>query len=141
MKEVEILQEISKNSKTGIDGINFILDKVKNEDLYALLINEKREYNNIYDRAKEILIQMDSNVEDTSAVQKTMSWMGIEFSTLTDSSSSKIAEILMQGNEMGIVKGIKTLNSMDDENPEIRNLLKDFISLQQKNNEDLKKYL
>ena len=27
MKEIEILKEVNKNSKIGIDGINFILEK------------------------------------------------------------------------------------------------------------------
>lgn len=141
MNEIEILKEISKDAKTGIDGINFTLDKVQDEHLKMLLYNEKNEYQNIYDRVKELLIQNNENSEDTSAFRKTMSWIGIQFNTLTDTSNSKIAEILIQGNDMGIIKGTKLLNNIEFKDNEIQNILQDFVRLQQKNIYNLKQYL
>lgn len=141
MNEIEILKEINKDAKTGIDGINFTLDKVHDEHLKMLLYNEKSEYRNIYDRTKELLIQNNESAEDTSPFQKTMSWMGIQFNTLTDNSNSKIAEILIQGNDMGIIKGTKILNNMQFEDTQIQNILQDFVRLQQKNIYNLKQYL
>ena len=70
-----------------------------------------------------------------------MSWMGIELNTLTDTSNSKLAQILIQGNDMGIIKGTKLLNNLTFEDSQIENLLKDFINLQQENIEGLKKFL
>ena len=70
-----------------------------------------------------------------------MSWIGIQMSTLTNATDSKLAEILIQGNDMGIIKGTKLLNSLPFKTNGIRNLLNDFIELQQENIEELKKYL
>ncbi|MDO4282300.1 MAG: hypothetical protein Q4D02_01570 [Clostridia bacterium] len=141
MNEIDILKEINKSSKTGIDGINYTFSKVKDSQLKDLLYKEKDEYQNIYDRSKEILIQKNEDTDDTKTMQKIMSWMGIELNTLTDKSSSQIAEMLIQGNNMGVIKGTKLLNNMQFEDTQIQNLLEDFIRLQQKNIEDLKKYL
>lgn len=141
MNEIDILKEINKNSKTGIEGLNYTLEKVENNNLKVLLYKEKDEYKNIYDRTKELLIQKNEKTEDIKTMQKFMSWMGIELNTLTDKSSSQIAEILIQGNDMGIIKGTKLLNNMQFEDEQIKNILEDFIRLQQKNIEDLKKYL
>lgn len=141
MNEIEILKEINKDAKTGIDGLNYTLEKVEESNLKNLLYNEKNSYQNIYDRTKELLIQRNEEIEDTSAVQKAMSWMGIQLSTLTDKSSSQIAEILIQGNDMGVIKGTKLLNNMEFSDTQIQNILQDFVRLQQKNIDDLKQYL
>lgn len=141
MNEIQILKEINKDAKTGLDGLNFTLEKVEDNHLKNLLYTEKNSYQNIYDRTKELLIQNNEDVEDTSPVQKAMSWMGIQLSTLTDKSNSQIAEILIQGNDMGAIKGRKLLNNMEFKDEEIKNILADFIRLQEKNMEDLKKFL
>ena len=141
MNEIDILKEINKNAKTGIDGLNYTLEKVQDNNLKDLLYNERNEYENIYDRSKELLLEKNEKTEDTKTFQKVMSWMGIELNTLTDKSNSQIAEILIQGNDMGVIKGTKLLNNMDFEDTKIQNILKDFVHLQQKNINSLKKYL
>ena len=70
-----------------------------------------------------------------------MSWIGIQLNTANDSSNSKISELLIQGNDMGIVKGIKLLNNHSFIDNEIKNILSDFVRLQEKNIDDLKQYL
>ena len=141
MDKIQILKEINKGAKTGIDGLNYIIPKVKDLNFKNILSDQKSEYENIYDRSKAILTQNNENTNDTSTFQKAMSWMGIELNTLANTSNSKIAEILIQGNDMGIVKGTKLLNNLTFEDNQIEDLLKDFINLQQENIEGLKKFL
>lgn len=141
MKEIEILKEINKNSKIGIDGINFILEKAIDNDFKNMLYSQKDEYQNIYDRSKNLLLQNNEYLENTQTLKKAMSWMGIQMSTLTNATDSKLAEILIQGNDMGIIKGTKLLNSALFKTNGIKNLLNDFVELQQENIEELKKYL
>jgi len=74
-------------------------------------------------------------------VQKAMTWMGIQFNTITDTSNSKLSELLIQGNDMGVVKGTKLLNNYSFMNDEIKNIVSDFVRLQEKNIDDLKKFL
>lgn len=141
MKEIEILKEVNKNSKIVIDGINFILEKAIDNDFKNMLYSQKDEYQNIYDRSKNLLLQNNEYLENTQTLQKAMSWIGIQMSTLTNATDSKLAEILIQGNDMGIIKGTKLLNSLPFKTNGIRNLLNDFVELQQENIEELKKYL
>ena len=141
MKEIEILKEVNKNSKVGIDGVNFILEKALDNEFKQMLYSQKSEYQNIYDRSKNLLLQYGEMAEDTPPLQKTMSWMGIQMSTLTNTTDSKLAEILIQGNDMGIIKGTKLLNSTPFKQDSIRNILNDFVGLQQDNINELKKYL
>jgi hypothetical protein len=44
-------------------------------------------------------------------MNKVMTWYGIEMKTMFDKSNSKIAELLLQGTNMGIIEGRKLLNN------------------------------
>ena len=141
MQEIEILKEISKDSKMGMDSINMVGEKVQDEKFQKLLDEQHNEYQNIFDRTQEILKQHGETIEDVPAMQKMMGWMGIQMNTMNDKSNSQLSELLIQGNDMGIVKGHKLLNNNEFTTPEIKNLLSDFVRLQEKNIDDLKKWL
>ena len=141
MQEIEILKEISKDSKMGMDSINMVGEKVQDEKFQKLLNQQHNEYQNIFDRTQEILKQHGETIEDVPAMQKMMGWMGIQMNTMNDKSNSQLSELLIQGNDMGIIKGHKLLNGSNFTTPEIENLLSDFVRLQEKNIDDLKKWL
>lgn len=141
MKEIEILKEISKDAKMGMDSLTTVTDKAQDEKFKKVLNNQHDEYQNIFDRSQELLIQQGENYEDVPTMQKVMSWTGIQMNTMSDKSNSKLSELLIQGNDMGVVKGNKLLHNNEFTTPEIKNLLSDFIRLQEKNIDDLKQYL
>ena len=141
MQEIDILKEISKDSKMGMDSITMVTKKVQDEKFKKLLDEQHNEYQNIFDRTQELLVQHDENIEDVPAMQKMMAWTGIQMNTMNDKSNSGLSELLIQGNDMGVVKGTKLLNNNEFTTPEIKNLLSDFVRLQEKNIDDLKKFL
>lgn len=141
MKEFEILKEINQNAKMGMDSLSTVLKKSQDTKFKDLLNTQHNEYQNIYDRTQELLVKNNFQMEDTPTMQKAMSWMGIQLNTVNDTSNSKPSELLIQGNDMGIIKGTKLLNNHSFLDSEIKNILSDFVRLQEKNIDDLKKYL
>lgn len=141
MKEFEILKEINQNAKMGMDSLSTVLKKSQDTKFKDLLNTQHNEYQNIYDRTQELLVKNNFQMEDTQTMQKAMSWMGIQLNTVNDTSNSKLSELLIQGNDMGIIKGTKLLNNHSFLDSEIKNILSDFVRLQEKNIDDLKKYL
>ncbi len=140
MEEIELLKEINKDAKMGMDSINMVLSKADYDDFKNLLNKQHEEYKNIYNRTQELLVQKNENMEDTPMMQKAMSWMGIQFNTAMDNSTPQLSELLIQGTNMGIIKGRKLLNHLST-TKEIINILSDFVRLQEKNVEDLKRFL
>ena len=141
MKEFEILKEINQNAKMGMDSLSTVLKKSQDTKFKDLLNTQHNEYQNIYDRTQELLVKNNLQMEDTPTMQKAMSWMGIQLNTVNDTSNSKLSELLIQGNDMGIIKGTKLLNNHSFLDSEIKNILSDFVRLQEKNIDDLKKYI
>ena len=141
MQEIEILKEINKDAKMGMDSITMVNEKVQDEKFRKLLDNQHNEYQNIFDRTQELLVQNNEDMKDVPSMQKAMAWTGIQMNTMNDKSNSKLSELLIQGNDMGVIKGTKLLNESSFTTPEIKNLLSDFVRLQEKNIDDLKKFL
>lgn len=141
MQEIDILKEINKDAKMGMDSITMVNEKVQDEKFKELLNEQHNEYQNIFDRTQELLVQENEDFKDVPSMQKAMAWTGIQMNTMNDKSNSKLSELLIQGNDMGVIKGTKLLNESSFTTPEIENLLSDFVRLQEKNIDDLKKFL
>ena len=69
-----------------------------------------------------------------------MTWYGIEMKTMMDDTTSKLAELLMQGTNMGIIEGRRLLNNNDCD-PEVRDILQEYVEMQEAAVENLKKFL
>jgi len=143
MKEnINALDELNKGACMGMDAINFIIDKVEDEEFKQSLQTQYNKYKDISGRINEVYSKYNSEDEphETSMMNKAMTWYGIEMKTLTDHSNSKIAELLLQGTNMGIIEGRKLLNNKEV-SEEVKSLLQEYVTMQEDSVENLKKYL
>jgi len=139
-EEINVLDELNKGACMGMDAIDFIIDKVEDDDLKKELHAQYREYENISKKIHKLYPDCKKEPHETSAMNKAMTWYGIEIRTLTDKSTSKIAELLLQGTNMGIIEGRKLLNNKDIDE-EVNDLIDEYVTMQEKAVEKLKKFL
>lgn len=139
--EVNVLDELNKGACMGRDAIHFIMDKVKDEELRTELNNQYEKYKKISDEIARVYPEYsEKEPHKTSAMNKTMTWYGIEMKTMMDDTTSKIAELLMQGTNMGIIEGRRLLNHKStDEN--INSLVREYVDMQETAVEKLKTFL
>ena len=139
--EVNVLDELSKGACMGRDAIHFIMDKVEDEKLKQELDRQYREYKEISEEINKIYLEYsDDQPHKTNVMNKMMTWYGIEMKTFMDSSTSKIAELLMQGTNMGIIEGRRLLNHKET-NEEINKLVEKYVEVQETAVEKLKSFL
>ena len=143
MKEnINALDEVHKGCCMGIDAINFIFDKVKDNGLKEELEKEKESYEKIKINVEKIYSKYNSedNPHETGVMTKAMTWSGIEMKTLTDTSTSKLAELLLQGVNMGIIEGRKILNNKKI-NKDVKSIISKYVTMQEESVEALKTFL
>lgn len=141
--EINVLDELNKGACMGMDAINYILDKVEDESLKKELDRQYREYKEISEEIHQMYPEYNHDEEtphETNAMNKAMTWYGINMKTLLDKSTSKIAELLLQGTNMGIIEGRKLLNNKETEES-VNDLVKKYVSMQEKAVEKLKPFL
>ena len=136
-----ILNQVNQGIKMGMDSISNVSEKVQDSRLKDELLFQYDKYNEILNEVNDELTNYDDFPKDLNPMQKAMGWMGVEMNTLTDKSNSKIAELMIQGTNMGIIEGVKLLNHNPDTDQPIKDILNKFIDFQQNNVEQLKKYL
>ena len=139
---VKVLDEINKGTTMGMEAIHFVSDKVGDERFKKVLDVEYGKYRDIANRVDNIYSQYSQDEpQETNIMNKMMTWYGINMKTMNDQSNSKISELLMQGTNMGIIEGRRLLNNNPSIENEVKQILNDFVVMQEDSVETLKKYL
>ena len=140
-ENINVLDEIHKGACMGKDAIAFVIDKVEDTNLKAELEKEYREYAMIATKIDKLYHKYDGGKpHETSALNKAMTWYGIEMKIFMDQSPSKITELLLNGVNMGIIEGRKILNNKKM-NRDVKMIVSEYVAMQEKSVEALKKYL
>lgn len=139
--EINVLDELSKGACMGMDAIHFIMSKVKDNKLKKELNTQYEKYKSIHNKICKLYPEYsEKKPHETNAMNKAMTWYGIEMKTLVDSTTSKLAKLLMQGTNMGIIEGRRLLNHKDTDN-NVNHLVQEYVVMQEDAVEKLKQFL
>ena len=141
MEDINALDEIHKGSCMGCDAISFILDKVEDNNFEKLLKKQFKSYKEMCERIEDIYPKYnEGKPHSTSMPEKVMTdWM-VNMKTMVDKTTSHLAELLVQGTNMGIIEGRRILNKKNL-NEEVHDLISKYVAMQEKYLENLKCYL
>ncbi len=141
LKNTELINALYQNTEMGISSIKKLYPKIKNTNLKneikKQLYNYKKQQNNIINSMKTNKI----TPHKVPLMIKTMTSTGIALNCAKDSSSEHIAEMLIQGTNMGIIKINQALNRTSFLNSEFTNVAKIMLQKEQQYIDNLKKYL
>lgn len=142
-KNLNILDEINKGATMGMDAISYVKQKVDTDNNFKKVLDtEYNKYKDISTRVNKLYSNYSSKEpHETNAMNKMMTWYGIQMKTMVDDTTSKLSELLMQGTNMGIIEGRRLINQHNEIAPDVENILNDFVVMQEDSVETLKKYL
>ena len=138
---IDTLNELNKGCCMGIDALGFIIEKIDEESFRGLLEDQLNEYNVFSDKIHSLYHDYtDNDIDETNLMEKAMTWYGINKDMMLDKSVSKVADLLINGTNMGIIEGQKLLNNktMDKK---VHKICKEYVKMQQSYVEKLKEYL
>lgn len=140
--ELNVLDEVNKGATMGMDAIDFIKNKIEDNNFKQVINKEYNKYQNISQRVDNIYNNYSKKKpHEPNTMEKMMTWYGVQMKTITDHTPSKISELLLKGTNMGIIEGRRLLNHNHHISPEIHTLLNDFVSMQESSAQILKEYL
>lgn len=134
---------IYENVKMGADSIINLLPKVEDSRLKSDMSVQLSGYEKFATQARNELKELGVEAEEKGFMTKTMAKVGMELNTMMDASLSHIAEMMIQGSNMGIVEMNKCLNTCERcgcEDGAVK-LARDIIEFEEQNLERMKKYL
>ena len=140
--DAEMLNFIYQNSQMGVETLNQLIPMIDNEAFKKRIEAQLKEYEQIHEEAKKLLNRHGYDEKGIGALEKIMAYLMIDMKTLMDKSSSHIAEMLIQGSNMGIIDAVKRINQYEKEaEKEGTALMKRLLKFEENNVERLKEAL
>lgn len=139
--DAEILREVQKNTEMAMKAIDTISDKVYDDDLAVQLSRQSLKYSEIHNKALDKILEGKAEPYRTNNISQMMLVGGIHSNTLFNTSTSHIAEVMIQGSNRGITDMCKALNHHERAGSFSLEIAKELMDFEEKNIERLKKYL
>ena len=140
-ENINALDEINKGATMGMDAIKYILEKVEDKDFKKVLKDQYNKYVDISKRINELYDEYsEKEPHEISTMEKVMTWSNVQMETMNDKSNSNIAEMLIQGTNMGIIEGRKLLNHKETDE-KVNSLVQEYVDMQEDAVEKLKTFL
>ncbi|MBQ8357401.1 MAG: hypothetical protein IJX39_06280 [Clostridia bacterium] len=137
------LSEIYKNAKMGADSIINLLPHIKDDALRSVVTMQLDGYEKYAARAAEALTARGMEPKEENLVTRVSARIGMAINTMIDSTTSHIAEMMIEGSNMGITDMIKLLNDHEPKGTgqEAVRLAHEVVAFEEHNLEMLKRYL
>ncbi len=136
----EMLRYIYETSDMGCYGIQSILDTAGEGPFHDALQEQLTEYARLREEADGRLRRRGIAPEGVGAMAKLSSRMMSGLKTLTDRSPSHIAEMMIEGNTMGMTKSIQHLHDYKEED-DVRALANQLLKTEENNIRQMKQFL
>lgn len=141
MDDLTILNEIHKGVTMGMSSLEEVSKKSSDSEFRDELSCQYNNYQTTLNKVNNEFQKIGEIPDDTPMSQKVMGWTGIQMNTINDTSNTKLSEMLIQGYDMGVIKGFKLLNQSPEATQSVKDILNGFIRLQENSINRLKKFL
>lgn len=138
---LEVLNNIYQNTSMGISSLDEIEKHSDDEKFINVIRAQKRDYIKFNDTARERIREYGKEPKDINPMIKMYSNFGMKAETFLDESTSKLAQMVIEGNNMGIVQLEKTLNEAKLIDDSVKRFSHGLITMEQKSIDELKSYL
>jgi hypothetical protein len=138
----ELLNFVYQNTQMGVNTLQQLLEIVEEQELHAYLQKQLAGYRDFLQRTVDLLHQHDMDEEGIGALAQLGTYLMINLKTLTDSSPSHIAEMLILGSNMGIIEAVRTIHQYSAEaDVHCLGLMRELKAFEEANVERLKCFL
>lgn len=144
-EEINVYREIQKNTEMGMKAIEALSDKTYEDDFALQISRQALKYSDIRNRAVNKLLEAKAEPVHQNYLSDMMLKGAVHMKTLFDTSTSHLAEMMIQGSNRGIMEMYKVLNHNAGHAAMSRcyavELAKELMDFEEKNIGIMKKYL
>ncbi|NLY88595.1 MAG: hypothetical protein GX085_03105 [Firmicutes bacterium] len=140
-ENAELLNFVYQNSQMGVETIQQLMGIVSDEKFKKQLESQFKEYEEIHSTARKMLNENGYDEKGISAMEKIRTYLMLNIQTMTDKSSSHIAEMLIIGSNMGIINAVKNLKKYKGAEPKVKSLMESLLKFEENNVQRLKEFL
>ncbi|MCD7836769.1 MAG: hypothetical protein LUG83_09035 [Lachnospiraceae bacterium] len=140
-QEINVYREIQHTSESAIKAIEAVSEKVYDDTFAVQMAGESLQLSKIRNEAVEEMVKAGVDIYHGSYMEDMVMKRNIGYHTLLNTSLSRIAEILINENNTGIVSMEKSLNHNDNIGKKPELLARKLIDTEEKSIANLRHYL
>lgn len=137
----DMLNRMYKNVKIGEETMGTLFKTTESTRLKQDILFQMEGYTELEGKVRRRLKQNGKTPEKVGKMETMMIRNGLKMNTAKDHSTTKLAEMLIQGSTMGIIQTKETLSRYPTAEEDTRQLAEEIVRFEQENIERLKKYL
>lgn len=137
----EILSSVVKTAQMGQTGIRSVLDTSMRPSLRKALESQLREYDSIETEAHTIASQRGWELKELDPGARMMTDMMTRMKLHGRNTDSKIADMMIQGNTRGMVKGLKNLHQFPNSDSQVQMVSQKLLDCETANIRQMQGYL
>lgn len=138
---IDLLNEICSNAEMGRYTLRALIGITKDSEFRKVLARQFAEYQLILDDSEEMLMRLGRVPKRLSGMVRGSVHTSLKLNVTIDSTSSHMAEMVMQGSTIGIIDIIRALNEYNAAAEEVKELGKKLLKTEENNFEEMKAYL
>ncbi len=139
--DIAIYREVQRNAEMAMKAIDTVSDKVYNDELNRNLTGQIIKYSQIKNKALDKLYEAKVQPYHANKLSELMLVGGIHSKTILNTSTSHIAEMVIQGSSRGITEMQRVLNRNDNAAEGSVELAKELMQMEEKSIQGLKRFL
>ncbi len=140
--DIRMLNHIRQTTHMGQLGIRSIMDDTRNHEFRAVLQSQLQEYDSIFQEADRLLRERGGSIRKTPAPVEYGTRLASKFRVQrSEDTTSKIAEMMLQGSTKGMIKSMQNIRSMGILDPKVSSLSNRLLQTEQANIDQMKQYL
>lgn len=137
----QILSSVLKTTQMGQIGIRSVLDTRMRPGLRLALEQQLREYDQIETEAHTLAAQRGWELKDLDPAVRMMSNMVTRMKLSAGGTESKIADMMIQGNTKGMIKGLRNMHQFPREDSRITALSQKLLDTETANIRQMQAFL
>ena len=141
MQEIELLTSCFQITQMGRDAVMQLIKIAEDSKFRKALENQLTEYQHIFDKAQEMLNARGATPKEISAMAKMAASTSTKMKTLGDKTASNMAELMIEGNTMGIIEITKSLHRCDQVDQDVLDFANHLLDVQRKNVDEMTTFL
>ncbi len=136
----EEVREIYRNLTAGKDSVETLRPMSADSAFREVLLRQDKDYSDLCARVEGYAAENGYDLKELSPMAKGMMHISASLNALTDKSSSKLASIMLQGIDMGVISITKIVNKLHKEGASCP-LAEEMLDMLERNALEMRKFL
>ena len=140
-QNIDLLHCVYESAELGRDMLGKVIQKCQDSTFRAILATQFAEYYRIMTEAEKQLLQLGQAPGSANRLSRAAIYMSLYMNMRIDATSTHLAEIVMQGNLMGLIDMVRDIKRNGGAEEEAQSLARRLLLTEKENMWQMQEYL